>query len=299
VTVSDLLDRTADTMAAMYLARRIVTGGIAAERNRHRRPVPILNLHRIADTRLEHRDTLSSHHFRRLVESLQRVYRFISLADLDRVLATGENREDLMSLTFDDSYGCNYVYAVPILRSLRVPATFFVSSGYVDSERTMPHDTKNGVVGLPNFTSTQLRQMAAEGFEIGSHSVSHHDFSKESDPLVLERELEKSRETLEGICGLPVTRFAVPWGSVAHCTPALLKAAAKAGYERVYSHFGGRNLIDGGRVGYVLHRICSQGEPAYVRACLEGYRGRVSYLPDWRHGTPWAPEFHAIDIRRP
>ena len=36
-------------------------------------------------------------------------------------------------ITFDDGYGDNWEYALPILEKYRVPATVFVSTGYVDS----------------------------------------------------------------------------------------------------------------------------------------------------------------------
>jgi len=141
--------------------------------------------------------------------------------------------------------------------------------------------------------------MSDAGFEIGSHSMSHPDFSTVRDARIVRYELEESRRILEAIGGRPVTRFAVPWGGLAQCTPELLRAARAVGYERVYSHFGGRNLIDRGRIGSVLQRICSHGQPTYVRACLEGYRGRSSYVPDWRPAIQWDPAFHPSGVRRP
>jgi len=291
---SSLRDGVAGLLAGLYMGSRTLL------RRGLRSAIPILNLHRVSSFRPEHSMTLQPETFRALLAGLQRSYRFVSLRELDRVLASGQSGEALCSLTFDDCYGCLYTHAVPILRALEIPATFFVSSGFVDSATPFPHDVETGFLDLPNFTSAQLRELAHDPlFEIGSHTITHCDFSEPVDPAAIARELAESRSTLAAITGRPVTRFAVPWGDLPRCRPEVIAAARAAGYERVYSHFGGRNLIRAdGRVGYLLQRICSHGSAAYVRACLEGYRGRASFLPGTTPRDTWPPELHDTDLRR-
>ena len=43
-------------------------------------------------------------------------------------------------VTFDDGYDDNYRVAFPILRELGMPATFFVSTGHIDSGRAYAYD---------------------------------------------------------------------------------------------------------------------------------------------------------------
>jgi peptidoglycan/xylan/chitin deacetylase (PgdA/CDA1 family) len=59
------------------------------------------------------------------------------LADLDAGRAPPR---DAVVVTFDDGYDDNHDVALPILSELGVPATFFVSTGHIDSGRTYAFD---------------------------------------------------------------------------------------------------------------------------------------------------------------
>lgn len=45
--------------------------------------------------------------------------------------------EDAVCITFDDGYRDNFLNAVPILNELQIPATIFVSTGNIDTEREL------------------------------------------------------------------------------------------------------------------------------------------------------------------
>lgn len=218
--------------------------------------------------------TMTPDRFGELLFALTQRYQVISLVQVDAILASGCNSEDVLAITFDDSYGCNAVHAVPILQELRVPATFFVATGFIDTEHPMPHDAERGYADLPNFSSTQLRHMAKAGLSIESHTVTHIDFSGGVARDVMAFELEESRHRLQQITGTTVDRLAIPFGSRLHCTDSLVAAAAASGYRRLYAHFGGRNaVLTGGHVGLVLHRVCEVGGVGFVTGMIEGYAG--------------------------
>ena len=86
-------------------------------------------------------------------------------------------------ITFDDGYHSWVTRALPALRRLRLPATFFVSSGfvglapsqqaaYVRSNLALPAGQARGVRGL---SERDLRALADAGHTIGGHTVSHID----------------------------------------------------------------------------------------------------------------------------
>ena len=263
-------------------------------RSRAGRRIPILSFHRVSALRPDHWMTVSPEVFARLMREVARRYRIVSLAEVDRLLASGTDVAPTTAVSFDDAYGCNHTYAVPVLRELGIPATFFVSSAFVDSTTPFPHDARRGFRDIPSFTSAQLRDMAGDPlFEIGSHSASHMDFSAQPQASALERELAESRRALEAITGRPVRRFAVPFGSRAHCTPEVISKARELGYERLYSFFGGSNLIaKDGRVAFVLNRLGPvRFAPSYVFAMCEGYEGRQAFSPRPRPTAPQSADF--------
>jgi len=100
-------------------------------------------------------------------------------------------------LTFDDGCLSDYTEAFPALRELGMRATFFV----------VPT-----LVGTPGHVSwAQLREMAAAGMEIGSHSLTH-PFLHELDAAGLRQEFGQSKVILEERLGSAVRSASLPRG---------------------------------------------------------------------------------------
>jgi peptidoglycan/xylan/chitin deacetylase (PgdA/CDA1 family) len=258
--------------------------------------IPILTYHRVSELQPDHYMTILPDRFEAILRAVQRHYTFVSLAEIDELLKKERLDAPVIGLTFDDSYGCNATYAVPILKALRVPTTFFVSSAYVDTDDLMLEDVRRGYSGLRNFTSAELREMAeTDLFDVQSHTVSHIDLSRTWDDATVERELGESKRALERITGRPVTRLAIPFGSLAHCSAQAICIARSVGYERVYSFFGGRNrLTPGSEPSFVLQRIGPVYEDCdFVRACVENYRGRRTRILFVGRGPRLPADFHA------
>jgi peptidoglycan/xylan/chitin deacetylase (PgdA/CDA1 family) len=71
--------------------------------------------------------------FRWRIEALARTMRVIGLEEGLDALYAGTLKGSAAAITFDDGYLDNLEYAVPVLSSIGVPATFFVSSGFIGS----------------------------------------------------------------------------------------------------------------------------------------------------------------------
>lgn len=92
----------------------------------------ILLYHRI--TNLENDPLLlavSPERFEEHMEILQQYFNPVPLKDLCKQAERGRVMPRSVAVTFDDGYEDNYLYAKPILEKYAVPATVFVSSGYV------------------------------------------------------------------------------------------------------------------------------------------------------------------------
>lgn len=221
-------------------------------------------------------DTCPNHrvdHFRLILDNIQSQYQIVPLAKL-RELWHEKNR--LAVITFDDGWRDTFDVAVPVLSSMGIPATIFVTTDKIGSHTPfwqqilgkafrLASDSQDGVVaeklrstfGLSadahftpeTFKRTVMRikqnyqrdtddcifdelgpfvtnsenerlflseeeiaKLATEGYEIGSHTVSHPILTK-VNPKQLTSELVESKNRLEKITGRVIDSIAYPNGS--------------------------------------------------------------------------------------
>lgn len=97
----------------------------------------VFNYHRVGspeNSRFDHALwSASQEAFEQQVRFLKRNFQIARIADLDE-LVRRPHRQAVM-ITFDDGYRDNYELAFPVLRQLSVPATFFITSGFLDERR--------------------------------------------------------------------------------------------------------------------------------------------------------------------
>jgi peptidoglycan/xylan/chitin deacetylase (PgdA/CDA1 family) len=154
-----------------------------------------------------------SRSFRRQLEYLSRHFTIITFKYLLQ-LAQNDQRLNwpraLAIVTFDDGYRDNLMIAAPILEDLGITACFFVTTGYIGSERRFAWD-RDGGLDSPLMSWQDVQELRRRGFEIGSHSVTHRRMSELSHEE-FEDELAESRRVLETQIGERVRLFAYPFG---------------------------------------------------------------------------------------
>jgi peptidoglycan/xylan/chitin deacetylase (PgdA/CDA1 family) len=178
-------------------------------------------------------------------------FRVVSLAALVARLERGEPLDRHLAITFDDGYRDNFENAMPVLAKLSLPATFFVVSGWIDSEAWPWWDHQDGV-RYPWMTWPQVAELRRSGFEIGAHTRTHADLGKVTGAAA-RLEIQGGRIDIEDRLGEPVDLFAYPYGGAANMTAENRDFARAAGFRCCCSSFGG---LTGYRTDpFHLHRI--------------------------------------------
>lgn len=244
------------------------------------------------DIRQKH---VSAHSFERQLRFLGKTHRFYSLSE---VLGFFERGKPLprfgACITFDDGYQNNATIAAPILKQLGIPATFFVTTGFIDHQCTLwvdrfesafsqlsspqphfqiqnesialnltspaqrktsdsllrerlkkcpPEERERVLTELENrahsnkifplhepMTWDQIRQLRADGFEIGPHTVTHPILSR-CTPEQVEQEIFESKRRVEQELGESVVHFAHPNGQPSDWNPAVMDTIRRAGFK--------------------------------------------------------------------
>jgi peptidoglycan/xylan/chitin deacetylase (PgdA/CDA1 family) len=102
-------------------------------------------------------------------------------------------------ITFDDGNLDNYTVAFPIMQKYGFTGVLYIPYYFIDTENYMSID--------------QIKEMAAAGWEVGSHSLTHAELTTLT-PDRLREEIVDSREKLQELLGVPILTFAYPFGNV-------------------------------------------------------------------------------------
>lgn len=147
--------------------------------------------------------------------------RGVSLGELVRARDTGEHAR-LVGLTFDDGYADFLECAVPVLARHGMTATVYVVAGRLGGQNDWDDGPR-----LPLMSADDVRTVAAAGYEVGSHTLTHAHLAG-LDAATLQAEVTDSRLVLEEVLGGPVDGFCYPYGEFDAEAAAAVRAA---GYD--------------------------------------------------------------------
>jgi peptidoglycan/xylan/chitin deacetylase (PgdA/CDA1 family) len=135
-------------------------------------------------------------------------------------------------ITMDDGYRSVYTHAYPILKKYGFTATLFIYTDFVG-------------VSKMAVTWDQLREMKADGFYVGSHTMYHSDLTvardgeSEAEWLArIEKELYESKKIIDKKLGQDTYVLAYPYGNYDQRSAII---AREAGYKIAMSVKRGGN----------------------------------------------------------
>lgn len=192
----------------------LVTVGLLARYNLWRPPRPkawprVLMYHSVLPTNASTGIVMDVQRFAWQIEWLARHgARFVTVSQL---LATDDPR-GMVVVTFDDGYADNYWHAWPVLQRHGAPATVYLAPE---------------IEGVERLTPAMIRELQADGWEFGAHTVSHCHLPSASLEKARD-EITDSRRAVEALTGRPCRSFAYPFGKY---RPEHVEMVRDAGFE--------------------------------------------------------------------
>lgn len=230
----------------------------------------ILMYHRVNDID-DNTMSVDTGMFSRQLAFLKKKYHVISLNQLLKEMA--EDRiiqHKSVVITFDDGYKDNYTNAFRLLRRYGLPACFFVTTSFIGTSNKFPWDEDNRC-SFENMTWEDLRDLFAQGYEIGSHAINHIDLGKCTyDEACLE--INGSKRELENQLNVKVDHFSFPFGKKSNIKKQFKHLIRDSGYKSCLTGYGGSNSASTDI--YELKRISIPRSKSFLcfKAYLEGFK---------------------------
>jgi len=211
----------------------------------------VVAFHRVGDWPGPDGLTVNVRMFERFCTFFKKYFNVVALGALVDKLERGVELHRELVITFDDGYRDNFENAAPVLERLSLPATFFVVSGWMETDVVPSWDEQRGC-RYPWMTWDQVRSLHRRGFEIGGHTRTHVDLGRASEHDAHE-EIVGARRELEARLSAPVNLFSYPFGRPQNLASPIRDLVRAAGFRCCCSCFGG--VVAAGSDPFHLSRV--------------------------------------------
>ena len=181
--------------------------------------------------------------------------------------------EGMVTIQFDDAFAAQYTLARQPLNDHGMKADLFFITERVGA----------GWTGY--LTMAQAQALAADGHEIGSHTMSHKNLSQMTDAQI-EDQLRLSKQWLEANFNRPIRDFASPFGAY----DSRVVAAAKRHYRTHATVEPGLNYRSADLYRLKRYTVTSGMTPAQIRTLVQQAQSTRGWLillfHDFTSGTP-------------
>ncbi|MDO8488873.1 MAG: polysaccharide deacetylase family protein [Candidatus Omnitrophota bacterium] len=204
--------------------------------------VPIIMYHSVTpQARIDNRVEVSASRFQYQMEFLKNHhYNIVSLEEAGKMIKERKRvPAKTIAITFDDGYEDNYIYAYPVLKRLKIPATIFIIVNEVDRS--------NG----DRLNWNQIKEMQGSGLiSFGSHTLDHFYLPEVKSEEELIRQIFGSKISLEEKLGVPINTFCYPAGRF---NLHIKDLVAQAGYKYAFATGLGRKYSN--QDVYLIERV--------------------------------------------
>lgn len=193
----------------------------------------ILCYHRISESPCDPLLDVSLPAFRAQIEYLANAYR---PSRVDRIAqhlkAQKKFKPGMVGITFDDGTSDWVTRALPVLERFRVPATFYVCTGYI-GKGPIPYPNQH--TPATGLTLEEIKMLSHSPMaHIGVHTVSHPHLA-EIIPHKMHEEIQQSKAILMEWLGQPSTHLAYPFGNLKDYNETTKAVAAASGMDSAVS----------------------------------------------------------------
>ena len=146
-------------------------GGYQLARAITRNEPKILMYHRFSNDGAP--GSVSARDFERQVRFIKKHFRAVTMSQLADDLFVRKGRvSNAVAITIDDGYSDFYSLAWPILKKYNVPATFYVTTGFVSGELWLWPDQLRWVMRQPGNLTAGIRTLMEDDLDVESDPVS-------------------------------------------------------------------------------------------------------------------------------
>lgn len=223
--------------------------------------------------------TVDTETFSAQLLAISKHYSLISTAALVEAIRTKRpaGPKGGVAIHFDDCYQDVLTNGAPVLTAVGSTATAFISTGFIDTERTFEHDRQKYPFHFPMFRSSEIQEWVQRGFEAGAHTVNHVDLGT-CPPDRIRAEIVECGQHLKQLVGQEITLFSFPFGRIDNIRGEAVEII-RSSYSALFSAHGGfigRNtdVYDIPRMG-----VSYEASPLYLLLQLEGLA--PSQLVQW------------------
>ena len=171
--------------------------------------------------------------FENFIKNLIVEYNCLSLDEILNKKKLKKDTKKIAHVTFDDGYKDNLKYALPILLKYNVPATIFISDGYVGRKIKKNFLCATKAEDFLDWNDVK-KLNRYKIIEIGCHTFGHPNLSKLNN-FALNHEINLSKKNIEKKIKKNLKYFAYPYGGKNEVSSNVVSFVKKANFKLAFT----------------------------------------------------------------